>query len=92
MPTRKHYSERKSKNKCDCIRALLNRNEKVECSQKAKKVNIKIAKACKQYNWQYIEHKNIENKHLNPYGLHLNKFGTSVMAKNFANYFNSKQA
>ena len=27
----------------------------------------------------YIEHKNIQDKHLNPYGLHLNKFGTSLV-------------
>ena len=30
--------------------------------------------------------------HQKPYGLHLNKFGTSVMAKNLVNYFNTKYA
>ena len=51
-----------------------------------------LAKACKQHNCDYIEHKNIEDKHLKPYGLHLNRFGTSVMAKNLVNYFNTKYA
>ena len=57
------------------VSELLHRNDQIEYSQKVKKVNINIAKACKQYNWEYIQHKNIEDKHLN-------KFGTSVMAKN----------
>ena len=35
---------------------------------------------------------NIQDKHLNPYGLHLNKFGTSVIAKKLVNYFNTKYA
>ena len=74
------------------VSELLHRNDKIEYTQKVKKVNIMLAKACKQHNCDYIEHKNIENKHLNPYGLHLNRFGTSVMAKNLVNSFNTKYA
>ncbi len=74
------------------VSELLHRNDKIEYTQKVKKVNIMLAKACKQHNCDYIEHKNIEDKHLNPYGLHLNRFGTSVMAKNLVNYFNTKYA
>ena len=74
------------------VSELIHRNDKVEYSQKVKKVNTLLAKACRQYSCDYIEHTNIQDKHLNPYGLHLNKFGTSVMAKNFVNYFNTKYA
>ncbi len=73
------------------VSELLHRNDKIEYTQKVKKVNIMLAKACKQHNCDYIEHKNIEDKHLNPYGLHLNRFG-GVMAKNLVNYFNTKYA
>ena len=34
------------------VSELLNRNEIIEYSQKVKKVNITIAKVCKQYNWE----------------------------------------
>ena len=74
------------------VSELIHRNDKAEYSQKVKKVNILLAKACRQYSCDYIEHTNIQDKHLNPYGLHLNKFGTRVMAKNFVNYFNTKYA
>jgi hypothetical protein len=33
-----------------------------------------------------FKHKNIQDKHLNAYGLHLNKFDTGIMAKNFLSY------
>ena len=74
------------------VSELIQRNDKVEYSQKVWKVNILLAKACRQYSCDYIEHTNIQDKNLNPYGLHLNKFGTGVMAKNLVNYFDTKYA
>jgi hypothetical protein len=45
------------------VSELLHRNDKIEYTQKVKKVNIMLAKTCKQHNCDYIEHKNIEDKH-----------------------------
>jgi hypothetical protein len=35
---------------------------------------------------EHISHKNIVEKHLNPYGVHLNKQGTIPLAKNFTDF------
>ena len=48
------------------VSELIHRNDKVEYSQKVKKVNILLAKGCRQRSCDYIEHKNIQDKHLNP--------------------------
>ena len=44
---------------------------------------------CESKNIQVIDHANIETKHLNPYGVHLNRLGTSIMARNFLSYINN---
>ena len=49
-----------------------------------------LVKACQQHDMDFIDHKNIQHKHLNAYGLHLNRSGTGEMAKNFITYLNSK--
>ena len=36
-----------------------------------------------------IKHENIEPRHLNPYGIHLNRHGLSVMASNLLSYLNN---
>ena len=41
------------------VSELLHRNDKIEYTQKLKKVNIMLAKTCKQHNCDYIKHKNI---------------------------------
>ena len=52
-------------------------------------VNNLISKLCRQRSWGLIRHNNITTNHLNSYGLHLNKAGSSVFAKNVINYLNS---
>ena len=55
------------------ISELIIRTDKAENSQKIQKVNQLLLKVCHKHKWDLIEHKNIQEKHLNPYGLHLNK-------------------
>ena len=38
---------------------------------------------------EHISHKNIVEKHLNPYRVHLNKHGTIALAKNFTDFLKS---
>ena len=52
-------------------------------------VNNLISKFCRQRTWGLVRHNNITTNHLNSYGLHLNKAGSSVFAKTAINYFNS---
>ena len=87
-----HIIKKESPETVVAVSELIHRHDKVEYSQKVKNVNTLLAKACRQNSCDYTEHTNIQDKHLNPYGLHLSKFGTSVMAKNLVNYFNTKYA
>ena len=41
--------------------------------------------AC-QNHWNFIEHDNVNQTHLNRGGLHLSKSGTALLAQNFRNY------
>ena len=34
-----------------------------------------------------VSHDNIKNNHLNPYGVHLSRTGTAIMARNYTDYF-----
>lgn len=70
------------------ISELIYRDDNPEYTEKVKQVNKHISKLCQQYHWDHIKHSNINNKHLNTYRLHLNKLGTSVLAKNLIEYCN----
>ena len=72
------------------VSGLIHRADKPEFAKKVEQVNNLLAKACQQHDLDYIDHKNIQHKHLNSYGLHLNRSGTGEMAKNFIKYLNSK--
>ena len=72
------------------VSGLIHRADKPEFAKKVEEVNNLLVKACQQHDLDYIDHKNIQHKHLNSYGLHLNRSGTGEMAKNFIKYLNSK--
>ena len=55
-------------------------------SAKVKEVNSKLLQVCKNNKWEHISYKNIVEKHLNPYGVHLNRHGTIALAKNFTDF------
>ena len=64
------------------ITELIHRDDKPEYAEKVNQVSKQISKLCQQHNWDHIKHANIQDKHLNPYRVHLNKSGTAVLAKN----------
>ena len=57
-------------------------------SSKASEVNDRLRHMCVNRDFQYIDHTDSIDvaKHLNDEGLHLNRFGSAVLAKNFANF------
>ena len=68
------------------ISEVIIRNDDPQISAKVKEVNSKLLQVCKNNKWEHISHKNIVEKHLNPYGVHLNKQGTIALAKNFTDF------
>lgn len=52
------------------------------------KINHQLQCYCQGHNLDLIQHNNIEANHLNSYGVHLNRTGSSIFAKNLIHYFN----
>ena len=61
------------------------RTDKPNLQEKANQVNDLIGKCCTQNNWGFLRHKTIDLTCLNAKGLHLNKKGTSIVAKSISN-------
>ena len=53
---------------------------------KVSSVNKIFKKFCRQNHWNFIEHNNINQTHLNRGGLHLSKSGSALLAQNFCKY------
>ena len=49
-------------------------------------VNKILKKFCRQNHWNFIEHNNINQTHLNRGGLHLSKSGSALLAQNFCKH------
>ena len=58
------------------------RNGEKAFVDKVNLVNERLDKLCMQRNWGLINHKNIKNIHLNGSGLHVNRQGSAVLARN----------
>ena len=63
------------------VSSLITRND--EQDKKVTEVNTLLQSQCLEKNFSFLLHANIEKKFLNQSGLHLNKFGDSIPAKNF---------
>ncbi|CAB4044712.1 Furin, partial, partial [Paramuricea clavata] len=61
---------------------IIIRSDDTRLQNKLVEVNKCIQDLCEQENWGLIDNSNISNMHLNPYGLHLNKRGSALLAKN----------
>ena len=57
-----------------------------ELRHKARQVNNILRVSCKERNIGFIEHDNIQPKHLNGSKLHLNKLGTKNIIRNFVSH------
>ncbi len=53
-------------------------------------VNAELAKLCAAKDWGLIKHNNIKESLLNNSGLHLNKQGTTTLAKNMKQFLSSR--
>ena len=53
---------------------------------KVSSVNKIFKKFCRQNHWNFIEHNNINQTHLNRGGLHLSKSGSALLAQNFCKH------
>ncbi|CAB3996272.1 Furin [Paramuricea clavata] len=71
------------------ISSILPRSDKSELSAKATEANKLIKAICSKNQWAFIDHKSVNLSCLNTRGLHLNRKGTSIVAKNISKYINS---
>ena len=71
------------------ISSILPRSDKSELLAKATEANKLIKAICSKNQWAFIDHKSVNFSCLNTRGLHLNRKGTSIIAKNISKYINS---
>ena len=67
------------------LSSIINRSDDMVLAAKAIEANLHLKQACHQNHWSFIDHSNIKQTHLNRSGIHLNKAGTLLMARNFTN-------
>ena len=69
------------------ISILIPRSDGEALAAKVPDVNNVLKENCLQKNWGFVDHSNISaSSHLNRSGLHLNKGGTSRLARNLIDY------
>ena len=67
------------------------KTDNVEFKQKIGEINNKLLQYCDQHKLGLIKHNNIEKKHINPYAVHLNRAGTSILWTNILTHLNKKE-
>ena len=72
------------------LSSIITRTDDKALAAKAIEVNLHLKKICQQNHWTFINHSNIKPSHLNRNGIHLNKSGTLLMARNFTNIIYNK--
>ena len=65
---------------------VITRNDDPQISAKVKEVNSKLLQVCKHNKCEYIGHRNIVEKHLYPYVVHLNIDATMALAKSLTDF------
>ena len=70
------------------ISILITRRDSEELEAKRQEVNTILERALRDLPIYFINHDNIEEKHLDKWGLHLNFSGTNMMASNFIDFIN----
>jgi hypothetical protein len=71
------------------ISSILPRTDNSELSAKATEANKLIKAICSKNQWAFIDHKSVNFSCQNRRGLHLNRKGTSVVAKDIFKYISS---
>ena len=72
------------------VSGLTTRTDNDNLAVKVNEVNSTLKRLCRQINVNFIDHSNITPNHLNRSGIHLNKMGTSLLARNFNNSIYNK--
>ena len=67
------------------VSGLTTRTDNGNMEAKVYEVNSALKRFCQQNHLNFIAHNNITPNHLNRSGIHLNKMGTSLLARNFNN-------
>jgi lysophospholipase L1-like esterase len=67
---------------------IMRRTDSSSYIPKIGKINQQLQSYCQDQNIDLIQHGNLQAKHLNSYGVHLNRAGNSIFAKNLIGYFN----
>jgi lysophospholipase L1-like esterase len=70
------------------ISEVILRTDGAEYKQKIGETNTLLASFCESRNLYIIKYNNIGEPHINPYGVHFNRAGTSVLARNILDYLN----
>ena len=68
---------------------IITRTDDPNLAEKVNVVNAELAKLCADKGWGLIKHNNIKGSLLNSSGLHLNKHGTTTLAKNIKQFLSS---
>ena len=63
--------------------------DNLELATKIKTANELLINICLNHGWKIVQHINIHVNNLNASGLHLNRVGTSLLAKNFIELLNT---
>jgi hypothetical protein len=72
------------------ISELITRTNTPENRRKVTEVNAILLTHCKKNKWGHITNANIQAKHINPYGIHLNIVGIPMLTKNIISYLNEQ--
>ncbi len=67
------------------LSGLTTRIDNDNLAVKVNEVNSTLKRFCRQNHMNFFDHSNITPNHLNRSGIHLNKIGTSLLARNFNN-------
>ena len=68
------------------ISEMITREDQNGYRERIKQINEELSRCCHLNNWCILKHPNINNSCLNRYGLHLNKKGTIILAKNIISH------
>lgn len=71
------------------ISSILPRTDKPELSKKVVEANEHIKAFCNGNNWEFMDHAAIDSSCLNMRGLHLNRKGTTTIARNISSYIST---
>ena len=71
------------------VAGILPRTDKPNLMSKVNQANRLIKAFCIEKNWAFLDHESFNSTCLNSRGLHLNRKGTSILARNISKYIST---